>query len=140
MSNAYTKQESTDAKVGFVAEIPTKTSKTSPIVTKSHNTTVIEKPESYVYSFCVPGAEPKDLKVEVTPDRKSLRVTGSYENMYEKRDKTNGKGFYYSYQTRSSFCNVYTLPENIDGDLPTTSLKDGVLKVEFKKSFSTSSV
>jgi len=103
------------------------------IVSKGYNSMVTEKDNCWVYSFSMPGASVNDVKVTVTPDFKFLRVSGEYQNQYEKENTNDDSYCHYSYSTVSKFSNSYPLPVNCSTELPNATLVNGVLKVVVNK-------
>jgi HSP20 family molecular chaperone IbpA len=104
------------------------------IVSKGYNSMVTEKENCWVYSFSMPGADVKDVKITVTPDMKFLKVTGEYKNQYEKEDTGNDKYCRYSYSSMSKFSNTYPLPDGASNKVPTATLTNGILSVYVNKS------
>ena len=98
---------------------------------------VTEKDSCWVYSFSMPGATVNDVKVTVSPDMKSLKVSGEYQNQYDKEDTRDDSYCHYSYSTMSKFSNSYPLPNGASSEVPTATLSNGVLKVVVNKSVPT---
>ncbi|NBT57355.1 Hsp20/alpha crystallin family protein [bacterium] len=80
--------------------------------------------------YTVPGVKLEDLDVEVTRDDQGriLTVSGKLSEEYTHQEDT------YAIRELSSreFRRVIRLPEDVTEDEPEATLKDGVLKLEFK--------
>ncbi len=89
---------------------------------------IVEKDKEYVIQADIPGANEKDLNVEVVDG--ILTVTG--ERKYEHEDTKNG----YTSIERSygSFTRSFELPENAEVDKITAGYDKGVLTVKIPKS------
>lgn len=88
---------------------------------------VKESKEGYIFTADVPGVKEKDLEVTLTGNR--LTVSGSREE--EKREE---KDTYYAYERSfGSFSRSFTLPEGVDSEHMTASLKEGVLTIALAK-------
>jgi len=75
----------------------------------------------------LPGIERKDIKVDVTGGL--LIISG--ERHYEKEMKE--ENVLRVERSYGSFSRSFSLPDSIDGDKATASLKDGVLEVKLPK-------
>jgi HSP20 family protein len=88
---------------------------------------VRETPDSVIVSFEVPGADKKDIDLNVTENRVEVKV----EKKAEKEVKRKGL---YSYEARSNqFYRALPLPTEVIPDKAQATYKDGLLKVEIPK-------
>ena len=88
---------------------------------------VKDTPEAYVFQADVPGLKEKDLEIQVSGNR--LTIRGKREAEHKEPGHT-----YYTYErSYGSFARVFTLPESADVDKVAADLKDGVLTVSVPK-------
>lgn len=88
---------------------------------------VKETPEAYVFKADLPGMKEKDVEVQLTGNRLSIR--GKREE--EKREE---KDTYFAVERSwGSFTRTFTLPAGTNADAASADLKDGVLTVSVPK-------
>jgi len=89
---------------------------------------VVSHDKDYVVSVEVPGADAKDVHLEVTPDG-ALIVSG------EKRQETSSKdgGVHRIERSYGAFRRVLSLPDDVDRDAIDARFKDGVLTITCPK-------
>jgi len=88
---------------------------------------VRETKDSYVFKADLPGANKDDLDISIVGNR--LQVSGKRETDEETSDDT-----YYAYErTYGSFTRTFTLPDTVDTEHVSSSLKDGVLTLVVPK-------
>ena len=88
---------------------------------------VKDTPEAFIFQADVPGLKEKDLDIQLSGNRLSIR--GHREA--ERKEPSHN---YYTYErSYGSFARVFTLPESADTEKCTADLKDGVLTVMVPK-------
>jgi HSP20 family protein len=88
---------------------------------------VKETKTGYVFKADVPGVSEKDLDIQLTGTR--LSISGKRES--EKQEQ--GESYYCFERSFGSFNRSFTLPEGVDADHVSASLKDGVLTLAVAK-------
>jgi HSP20 family protein len=86
-----------------------------------------ESDQAFIMTADIPGVAPKDLDVELTQNR--LTVRGHKEQEKEEKGET-----YYTFERSfGAFERTLTIPAGVDGDKIAADLKDGVLTVTIPK-------
>jgi HSP20 family protein len=88
---------------------------------------VKDTPEAFVFRADVPGLKDKDLEVQISGNRLTIRGTREAEQ------KQPGHTYYTYERSYGSFARSFTLPESADIEKCTADLKDGVLSVVIPK-------
>ena len=89
---------------------------------------VVEKDDSWAFSFDIPGVKQEDTNIELTGNR--LLVTAKRE---EQSEENHGNDFLYKERVYGEFKRSFTLPENFDPSKISATLEDGVLTVSVGK-------
>lgn len=89
---------------------------------------VYQTPTEIVVESAVAGVKPEDIDVRVTPDSVSIKGSRRHEASREERD--------YLYQECywGNFSRSVVLPQDIDPEAATVTLKNGILTVRLPKS------
>ncbi len=88
---------------------------------------VKETKDAYAFKADVPGIKENDISINLTGNR--LTVSGKREEEKKQESET-----YFSYErSYGSFTRSFTLPEGIDADKVSASLRDGVLAITVPK-------
>jgi HSP20 family protein len=86
-----------------------------------------EDEKEYTLDLAVPGAEKKDMKIEIHDD--VITISSEHkEETEETRDNFKRKEFGYT-----AFCRSFYLPENVNKDKIEANYKDGILTVGIPK-------
>jgi HSP20 family protein len=86
-----------------------------------------ETADAFVLEADLPGVDEKDLDIELTGNRLTIRGTREHEERQE-------EGSYYTYErSYGSFARSFTLPEGTDLDRVDAQLANGVLRVQIPK-------
>jgi len=86
-----------------------------------------ETPDGYVLEADLPGVEEKDINVELTGNRLTIRGTRDHE---ERREEES----YHTYErSYGSFSRSFSLPEGTDLERIDAQLANGVLRVQIPK-------
>jgi len=89
---------------------------------------ITESETSYDFTLDVPGIDRDDINIDVEQGR--LTISGERRQETTDGDKT----YRLSERSYGSFSTSFALPDGVDGDQATASLKDGVLTVSLPKS------
>lgn len=89
---------------------------------------ISESPEAFTVRAEVPGFEEKELTVRAEPD--SVYIHGKSE---QKKEEKNGKQVKYSEVLANELSRRIDLPQSINPDKVTASLKNGVLELNVLK-------
>lgn len=84
---------------------------------------VFERDNKFIVSADLPGLKKEDIKVDVLPDR--LTIRGERKEEHEEK----AEGLYRSERSYGSFCRVIPLPEGADIEKAKADFKNGVLEV-----------
>jgi len=88
---------------------------------------VKDTPEAFVFYADVPGLKEKDLEIQLSGYRLTIR------GKREAESKLPGHNYYAYERSFGSFARSFTLPESADTQKVTADLKDGVLTVTVPK-------
>lgn len=91
------------------------------------NVDVKETPKELVFKADVPGMKEKDLEVQLTGNRLTLR------GKREEEKKTEKDTYYAMERTYGSFTRMFTLPDGVDLDAIKADLAEGVLTITVPK-------
>ena len=91
----------------------------------------MEEEAAYVIKAELPGIEMKDIDVEITGNRISIKREKVSESEEKKDEK--GREFHRVERRSGSFQRTMTLPFDIDADNVSAAVKDGVLTVTVPK-------
>jgi len=89
---------------------------------------ISESDNGYVIRADLPGMDKKDVSISV--ENGVLTITGEKTDEY-KREK--GK-YYHLERSYGKFCRTFSLPDGVDSEKITASMKNGVLELEVLKS------
>lgn len=89
---------------------------------------ISETDTSYVIKADLPGMDKKDVAISV--ENGVLTITGEKTDEH-KREK--GK-YYHLERSYGKFCRTFSLPDGVDAEKITASMKNGVLELEVLKS------
>ena len=87
---------------------------------------VKEAKDGYVIKADLPGLKDEDLAISMTGNQ--LTISGKREEQREE-----GVRYYVLERGRGSFTRTFVLPDSVNGDHVTASLKDGVLSLHIPK-------
>jgi HSP20 family protein len=125
-AEAATLREDLDRWLQRVLEDPWGASRTGRLEA-APTLTVRETDDEVIVSAEVPGLEPDDLDLSISPA--GLTIRG--QKRAEREEK--GKGFYASESRYSSFVHTVPLPPGLEVDRATARVRNGVLTVTFPK-------
>lgn len=89
---------------------------------------VKETARDIVVSAALPGVDKKDIHVDLTEDRLTIRAERRHEAEHKGKDGRTRRE-----QSYGSFCRSFTLPAAVKTDQAKASYKDGVLRLELPK-------
>jgi HSP20 family protein len=89
---------------------------------------ISESDNGYIIKADLPGMDKKDVTISV--ENGVLTITGEKADEY-KREK--GK-YYHLERSYGKFCRTFSLPDGVDAEKITASMKNGVLELEILKS------
>jgi HSP20 family protein len=94
----------------------------------SQEVDIKETAKEIVVSAALPGVDKKDIHVDLTEDRMTIRAEHKHETEHKGKD-----GHVRHEQSYGSFCRSFTLPAAVKADKAKASYKDGVLRLELPK-------
>lgn len=89
---------------------------------------VQETAKEVLVSAALPGVHKKDIHVDLTEDRLTIRAERTHETEHTDKDGQARRERRYG-----SICRSFTLPAPVKADLARASYKDGVLRLELPK-------
>jgi HSP20 family protein len=85
-----------------------------------------ETAKEVIVSAALPGVDKKDIHVDLTEDRLTIRAEHKEETEHKGKNK-------HREQSYRQFCHSFTLPAAVKSDQAKASYKDGVLRLELPK-------
>lgn len=113
-----------DRVLGRTAATDTSADKDENVRMLSLRADVLERPESYLLRFDLPGVDKKDIEVEVGKNVLTVKAERRFEDASEGENYQRVERFF------GRYARSFALPEDADPEKIEASCRDGVLTVE----------
>lgn len=92
---------------------------------------ITESPDKFTINATVPGLVREDIKIDITDEQgqKHLSIRADKQEQKDVETKTILKKEIH----RSSFCRIFSLPENIEEEKIVAQVKNGILTIDIPK-------